>query len=211
VAWFHYRLAELELRAGHLDAADSSFLRGLTVHPDDYRILGGLSRSAAARSQWQRSIEYGERAIAIQLDPATLGTLSTSYRELDDTAQARSYAKAMSANALEQPGPIHRAWGLFLLDHGTPADVRRVVAKTRLEMRERRDVYAHDLLAWGLYRQRDFRGARSAIALALAQGTEDAQLHHHAGMIADALGDTTEARVRFERMRELNPIYAKGR
>lgn len=211
VAWFHYRLGELELRAGRLESADSSFRLGLAVHPTDYRILGAMARLAAAREQWARSIEYGEQAIAIQLDPGALGTISASYRAVGDTAQARSYAKAMTANALQQPGPIHRAWGLFLLDHGTSADVRRVLTKTRLEMRERRDVYAYDLLAWGLYRQRDFRGARSAIASALAQGTEDAQLHYHAGMIATALADTAEARLRFDRMRELNPHYEKGR
>ena len=92
-------------------------------------------------------------AIAIQLDPATLGTISEAYGAMGDTAQAAQYARAMTASALKQPGPIHRAWGLFLLDHGTKSDANRVLAKTRVEIRTRRDVYGYDLLAWALHKQ----------------------------------------------------------
>ncbi|HKH90699.1 MAG TPA: tetratricopeptide repeat protein, partial [Gemmatimonadaceae bacterium] len=96
VAWFHYRLGELELRAGRLDAADSALRRGLAVFPDDYRILGALARLATARREWERSIEHGDRAIAIQLDPAALGTVSEAYAALGDTARSSEYARAMT-------------------------------------------------------------------------------------------------------------------
>ncbi|HEY6829337.1 MAG TPA: hypothetical protein VI259_20890, partial [Gemmatimonadaceae bacterium] len=131
VAWFHYRLGELELRTGNLDSAEVSFHRGLSIFPDDYRILGGLARLESARRQWQRAIDYGNQAVAVQLDPATLGTISDAYRALGDTVAAAQYERAMTASALEQPGPIHRAWGLFILDHGTLRDAQRVLAKTR--------------------------------------------------------------------------------
>jgi tetratricopeptide (TPR) repeat protein len=49
VAWFHYRLGDLELRAGNVAAADSAFLVGLARHPDDVRALGGLARAALIR------------------------------------------------------------------------------------------------------------------------------------------------------------------
>ena len=110
-----------------------------------------------------------------------LGTISDAYAALGDTAQAAQYARAMTINALRQPGPIHRAWGMFVLDHGTPADVDRVLAKTRVEARTRHDVYGADLLAWALYRKGRFADASVASARALSQHTEDAQLHYHAG------------------------------
>src|SRR4029078_9344352 len=81
---FHYRLAELELRTGNLDSAEASYRRGLGIFPEDYRILGGLARLAAARGAWQKAIEYGDQAIAIQLDPATLGTISEAYGAMGD-------------------------------------------------------------------------------------------------------------------------------
>ena len=187
VAWFHYRLGELELRTGNLDSAEAAYQRGLSIFPDDYRILGGLARLESARREWQRAIDYGNQAVALQLDPATLGTISEAYLALGDSAQAAQYARAMTASALEQPGPIHRAWGLFILDHGTSRDAARVLAKTREELRTRHDVYGYDLLAWALHRQGRNAEARAAMQKALAQRTEDPQLVRHAKAIDAAL------------------------
>jgi tetratricopeptide (TPR) repeat protein len=208
VSWFHYRLAELELRTGNLDSAEASYRRGLKIFPDDYRILGGLARLAAARGDWQTAVGYGNDAIAIQLDPATLGTISEAYGAMGDTAQAAQYARAMTASALKQPGPIHRAWGLFLLDHGTKSDAKRVLAKTRVEIRTRRDVYGYDLLAWALHKQGREREAREAMQHALSQQTEDAQLYYHAGMIERALGNTTQARTYLDKALTMNPRFS---
>ena len=194
VAWFYYRLGELELRTGNLDSAEASYRRGLNIFPDDYRILGGLARLSALRRQWQSAIDYGNQAIAVQLDPATLGTISDAYSALGDTAQAAQYARAMTTSALKQPGPIHRAWGLFVLDHGAKPDVDRVLAKTRVEMKTRKDIYGYDLLAWGLHRQGHDAAARDAMHHALSQNTEDAQLYYHAGMIEQSLGNSALAR-----------------
>jgi len=207
-AWFYYRLGELELRTGHLDSANVSYQRGLAIFPEDYRILGGLTRLAAARGQCPRAIDYGNQAIAIQLDHATLGTISEAHRVLGDTAQANAYARAMTASALKQPGPIHRAWGLFLLDHATTGDVKRVLAKTRIEMRTRRDIYGYDLLAWGLHKQGRDRDARGAMMHALSQNTEDAQLYYHAGMIEGALGNNAAARAYLDRALTINPHFS---
>jgi tetratricopeptide (TPR) repeat protein len=208
VAWFHYRLGELELRTGHLDSAEASYRRGLAIFPADYRILGGLARLAAVRGEWERAVEYGNQAIAIQLDPATLGTISEAYGAMGDSAQSAQYAQAMTASALKQPGPIHRAWGLFLLDHGTKSDARRVLAKTRIEMRTRHDVYGYDLLAWALHKQGREREAHEAMQHALAQQTEDAQLFYHAGMIERALGNAAQARMYLDRALTMNPRFS---
>ena len=208
VAWFHYRLGELELRTGNLDSAEAAYRRGLAIFPDDYRILGGLARLAAARGDWKNAIEYGNQAIAIQLDPATLGTISEAYASLGDSAQASQYAHAMATSALKQPGPIHRAWGLFLLDHGTKGDVGRVLAKTRIEMRARHDVYGYDLLAWGLHKQGHDSAAHDAMQHALAQHTEDGQLFYHAGVIERALGNVDASRALLRQAMTMNPRRA---
>jgi tetratricopeptide (TPR) repeat protein len=187
-AWFHYRLAEVELRLGRVDSAEVSYRRGLDAFPEDYRILGGLARLEAARARWTASIDYGNRAIAIQLDPATLGTMSEAYAALGDTTQAARYARAMAVNALEQPGPIHRASGLFLLDRGTRRDAARVLARAQADLRTRHDVYGYDLLAWALHKRGRHAEAHAAMQRALEQGTEDPLLDRHAAAIARAVG-----------------------
>lgn len=206
LAWFHYRLGELYLRGGQRDAADSSFHRALTALPTDYRALGGLARLSAAKGDWQAAVDFGARAIAVQLDPATLGTMSDAYAALGDTAQARSFADAMAVAALSQPGAIHRAWGLFLLDHDR--EVSRVLREARADTVHRRDVFGYDLLSWASYKAGRIADARKASALALSQGTEDATLFYHAGMIAIAAGDSTAGRSLLARALALNPSLA---
>src|SRR4029453_7409065 len=125
-----------------------------------------------ATGNWNAAVEYGSRAIAVQLDPATLGTMSDAYAALNDTAQARSFADAMAVAALSQPGAIHRAWGLFLLDHDR--DVARVLCEARADIATRRDVYGYDLLAWALFKSGRVDDARNAATAALSQSTEDA-------------------------------------
>ncbi len=206
LAWFHYRLGELYLRAGQHGAADSSFHRALAALPTDYRALGGLTRLSAARNDWKSALDYGSRTIAVQLDPATLGTMSDAYSALGDTAQARSFADAMALAALSQPGAIHRAWGLFLLDHDR--DISRVLREARTDIANRRDVYGYDLLAWASYKAGRIDDARRAATAALSQGTEDATLFYHAGMIATAAGDSTAGRSLLAKALQLNASFS---
>jgi tetratricopeptide (TPR) repeat protein len=182
-AWFYYRLGDLELRVGHVAAAESAFVSGLARNPDDARILGGLARSALMRKAWKEAVDYGERATVTQFDPATLGTVSLAYAHLGDSAQAESYARAMSVSALKQSGAIHRAWGLFLLDHGTAADRADVLMRARRELKDRKDVYGHDLVAWALFRNGQIAEARREMRLALSQHTQDVMLEEHATAI----------------------------
>ena len=203
VAWFWMRSGDIEFRAGRYGAADSAYARGLAIHPEDYRVLAALSRLAAAQRRWTRAIEYGSRAIASNLDPATLGTLSDAYAALGDTARASEIARALDVSVRLQPGAYHRAWSLFLLDHGR--QLRTVHAKIVAELRSRHDVYAYDLYAWSLHKQGRDAGALRAIRRALAQGTQDAQLLYHASVIEQAAGRTADASEHLARARTLNP------
>jgi tetratricopeptide (TPR) repeat protein len=205
LAWFHLRVGDLALRYGRLAEAEYAFRAGLNVFPGDYRLEAGLARLEAARGDWRRAIEYGDDAIAAVPDPATFGMISDAYARLGDSAQAAEYAGAMEVVVSGQPGQWHRAWSLFLLDHNRR--VPEVLAKARAELVTRRDVYGYDLLAWALHQSGRDREAERAIATALAQGTEDAQLLYHAGIIAQALNHGAAADAYLSRARAVNPFY----
>jgi tetratricopeptide (TPR) repeat protein len=205
LAWFYLRVGDFELRDGRLDAARQAFDGGLAVDPADHRILGAMARLEAARGRWREAIGYGERAIAVVLDPATLGLVSDAYAALGDGAKADEYARAMEVAVAGQPGPYHRAWGLFLLDHDRR--VPEVLAKAEGEITTRRDIYGYDLLAWALHKSGRHTEARRAMAQALRLGTRDAALYYHAGMIEHALGDEGAARSYLERALATNPSF----
>jgi tetratricopeptide (TPR) repeat protein len=205
IAWFHLRLGDLALRAGHLDEAERELEAGLDILPGDHRLLGTLARLHAVRRDWRRAADVGELAVSRALDPATLGLLHDAWTALGDSTKAAEYYRAMALSVLRQPGPYHRAWSLFLLDHGR--EVPRVLANVESELRTRHDVYGYDLLAWALHRSGRDGDARAPMARALALGTRDAMLFYHAGMIARALGDSVAARARLDTALAINPYW----
>lgn len=205
LAWFHWRLGDLALRHGRPDEAESELKAGLALAPEDHRLLDGMARVALARGRWREAIDYGERASASTLDPATLGLLSVSWEMLGDSARSVEYERAMSAVVRQQPTGLDRQWAMLQLDRGR--EIPAMLAKAREEIRTRRDVFAWDLLGWALYRSGDIREALGASANALAMGTRDASLHFHAGMIAAAAGDSALARRRLNEAFEINPRW----
>jgi tetratricopeptide (TPR) repeat protein len=205
LAWFHLRLGDLALRCGHLAEADTELKAGLAIEQDDARLLAAMARLAAVRGRWRLAADYGERAIAKALDPATLGLLHDAYAAMGDTARANEYYRAMSLSVVRQPGPFHRAWSLFLLDHGR--EVPKVLAKVEEELASRQDIYGYDLVAWALHRSDRDREAMAAMHRALSLGTRDAMLYFHAGMIERALGNDVAARRHLKAALATNPHF----
>jgi tetratricopeptide (TPR) repeat protein len=206
IAWFHLRLADLLLRQGRDRGAERTLRDGLTVHPGDPRLLAAMTRLAAAHHDWHAAIQFGDSAIAIMLDPSTLGVVSDAYAALGDSAKAAEYDAAMEVAVGRQIGTYHRAWSLYLLDHGRR--IPDVLAAAQAELDGgRRDVQGYDLLAWALYKSGRARDARTPMAAALAQGTQDALLFYHAGMIARAAGDPTAARDYLQRALAIAPSF----
>jgi tetratricopeptide (TPR) repeat protein len=205
LAWFHLRAGDLAQRYGHLAEAQAEFEKGLDRAPNDHRLLAALARLNWARRDWRKAIEFGERSIVSTLDPATLGLLHDAYAALGDTARAEEYYRAMTLSVLHQPGPFHRAWSLFLLDHDR--EVPAVLAKAEAEIATRKDVYGYDLLAWALHKAGRDREAREQMTRALALGTRDATMLYHAGIIEHALGNGPAARWFLKSALEVNRFW----
>jgi tetratricopeptide (TPR) repeat protein len=181
------------------------FEAGLQIEPSDYRLLDAMSHLEAVQGNPKKAIEYGERGIAIKLDPATLGTIGDAYAALGDRSRAEDYYKTMEVAVAGQPGAYHRAWSLFLLDHNLR--VTEVLANVQKEIQTRRDVYGYDLLAWALHKEHRDAEARVAITQARKLGTKDAMLFYHEGMIDRAVGENARARFFLTRALDLNPNF----
>jgi Flp pilus assembly protein TadD len=111
----------------------------------------------------------------------------------------------MALAVMAQPGPYHRAWSLYLLDHDR--EVAHVLQKVRQELVTRRDVYGYDLLAWALHKSGRDAEALVPMRRALSLGTRDAMLHYHAGVIELADGDSSAAQASLGRALAINPFW----
>lgn len=204
-AWFHLRVADIEMRNGRLRGAANALESASAILPNDYRILAAQTRLASLRNDWDRTIVLGDSTIALVLDPATVGIVGQAYSQLGDSSKAEEYYRTMEVAVSGQPGAFHRATGVFLLDRGRSAS--EIEAKARAELQTRPDIYGYDLLAWALFKRGKFGEARSAMSQAVRMGTRDATLFYHAGMIERALGDTPRATYYLQRALAVNPSF----
>lgn len=190
LAWYHGLEASLAFQSGDLFDAESSWRQALELWDGSAAAHAGLGRTLAAVGRLDDARSSLERAVAIQPQPDTLRLLADILDRAGeaDAAEATRVTFVSVAELLRQNRPI----SLFLADRGE--DPERAVALAQADLAIRRDVYAHDTLAWALLAAGRAAEADVEMRAALAIGTESALLDYHAGMIAAALGRDDEAR-----------------
>lgn len=205
LAWFHYRLGDLEMRRGRFRRAKREFGRGLMVEPGDYRILSAMAKLALLEGKHRTAIDLAERALFIHVDPATLGILADAQAATGNREREEESIRAMEVAVRGQQGAYHRDWSLFLLDRGRRLDeVRRSAEK---ELETRKDIYGYDVLAWSLYRLGIFEEAATNMDRALQLGTRDPVILYHAGMIEKARGNEAAAKTHLEKALAINARF----
>jgi tetratricopeptide (TPR) repeat protein len=183
-AWFEWRVGDLDLREGRLRRARRAFRRALEIEPGDPRSLAGMARLELLDGRPHEAISWGTRAMAERLEPETLGTIADAHAALGDSSRATEFHRAMVVAASTQPIAMHRALALRQLDRGEK--IGAILDAATADLRERRDIYGYDLLAWALHAAGRDAEAVEAIRIALRFGTPDPVLQRHREVIERA-------------------------
>ena len=210
LAWYPMRLATLHFAAGDYETAAQEHRAALERVADYAPSLAGLAATFAARGDWAEAERLYRRAVEVHGEPPAVAALGDilamqgkdgEAETLHDRAEA-----AMAEEALTAAAAHYREVALFLADHDREPARALELAEKDLEMRQ--DVFAYDTLAWTLYRNGRFDEAAAAMAKAMAEGTRDAGMYYHAGLIAAARGDDATARSRLSTALEISPGFA---
>ena len=196
-AWVWAQIATFELQAGNLDAALEATGVALSAFPDHAPALLARGRVHLARAEVAEGVVALERA-------ATLNPLPEYRWALADALYlaGRDEAARRVETTIETRGPIDdpRTTSLYLSTRALAAQQRHdggdslvrlpdALLLAEREIEKRADVYTRDTLAWALAASGDVEGARDHMAGAVSEGTEDARLYLHAGVIAARAGD----------------------
>jgi tetratricopeptide (TPR) repeat protein len=193
-AFYAFQLGELYRAGGDVADAAAAYEQSLDDLPSYVPAMAGLARVREAQGRRAEAITLLEEATARLPQPDLVAALGDLYALAGDPAAAeRQYA------LVERVGQVGAATGsvydrqlvLFAADHDR--GLVEAVARARAELAVRQDIYAHDALAWALFKAGELEEARTEAAAALGLGTQDPRLAYHAGMIAAALGQTDEA------------------
>ena len=187
-AWAHVRLALYELQADRLPQASDHLAAALAMQPDYAPAL--LARGRLLLAQDNPTPAIAPLARAAQLNP-----LPEYQWVLIEVLRATGRADEADAVAtqLRQRGAANdrRTFALYLVTTGQDCETALRLAEE--ELTTRADVFTLDTLAWALSAVGRYQEARTFSERALAEGTQDARLFYHAGVIAAAVGQPDEA------------------
>jgi tetratricopeptide (TPR) repeat protein len=188
-AWVYSRMAVYQMQSGALAEA-RNFCEGALEFQSNYPpallVEGKLS---FAKGKTDDALESIRRAVALNPLPEYQWALIEALQADGRFDEATSVKNELKANgAAADP----RTVALFLATSGEePSQALRLA---RAELLTRKDVFSYDALAWGLAACDQWDEARIQSEHALAEGTRDARLFLHAGIIAAHVGRADEAR-----------------
>jgi tetratricopeptide (TPR) repeat protein len=214
IAWSNYQLGEEYSQIGDIARAEQAYLTALHLYPGYYRALAGLAKVGSTQGNYRDAAAFYDKAIVAVPYPEYAAALGDVYRALGESDKAQKEFELVEfiGHLSEINQQIHnRELALFYADHGMKLEQAVVLARKELEVRH--DVYTWDVLAWALFKHGESKEAAVSLSHALSQGTRDAQLFFHAGMIYADLGDSAKAQEFLHQALMINPhfhpIYAE--
>jgi tetratricopeptide (TPR) repeat protein len=190
---------------GDSDTAVEWFERSDDLLPGYYLAQAGMAKAVAAQGDLDTSIALYQELIGAVPQPAYLEAIGDLYAIQGDDQAANEQYETVEFIAELGAGAYDRQFTLYLLNHDLRLEEALAAAERDVELRQ--DIFAWDTLAWALYKNERFDEAADAMTRALVLGTEDAQLHYHAGMIQAALDNTDEARMHLETALAIYPGF----
>jgi tetratricopeptide (TPR) repeat protein len=192
-AWAYTRLSLYQLQQGATTQALESCSAGLALQPDYAPALLVRGRILLALHRPDDAVIELQRAAELNPLPEYQWALTDALALTGDRDRAKKVeSKIIERGATEDP----RALSLFLATHGQ--NIEQAVDLAQRELTTRADVFTHDALAWALAIAGRTREAQVHATKALSEGTVDARLLLHAGVIAALNNDTTQAKQRLQ-------------
>jgi len=200
-AWTWARLALYELQAGRLDAAAAAAGTALEHENNHAGALLAQGRVLLAMNRVADAVDALRRAARLNPTPEYQWTLADALRLADLDADAAAVEGELLARG-RATDP--RTLALYLATRRI--ELPLAVALAEDERQVRGDVFTLDAHAWALAASGGLDEARRVMNQALAEGTRDARLFLHAGVIEAEAGRGAQARAWLEKAAPLKAM-----
>jgi tetratricopeptide (TPR) repeat protein len=200
-AWVNTRLAFYEFQTGRVNEAEQRCALALSLQSDYPPTLLLKGKMLLAQSSLGEAVQFLQRAVKLNPLPEYQWTLAEALRVSGKEIEAREVeAQLCQRGASSDP----RTLALYLATrHESPETALRLA---RAELNSRSDVFTHDALAWSLAATGKLTEAHAEMQRALAEGTQDARLFFHAGIIAWQAGHSADAERWLRKASELSHL-----
>ena len=187
-AWVYAHMSLYQLQAGDFEESlryTDAALTFQTNYPPALLVRGKVQLAQGKNSEAVSSLTLAEAGNPL---PEYQWTLAEALRAADRGTEA-----AQIEHTLKERGAVSdpRTFALYLSTSG--ADTATSLRLACEELETRRDVFTYDAVAWSLAAAGRWSEAGTNIQCALAEGTQDARLFFHAGIIASENAQPTQA------------------
>ena len=195
------RLAFYEFQAGRVNEAEQRCALALSLQNNYPPTLLLQGRILLGQSRFGEAVDALQNAVKLNPLPEYQWTLAEALRVAGKENEASEIeAQLCQRGASSDP----RTLALYLATrHESPETALRLA---RAELDSRSDVFTHDALAWSLAAAGNVAEALSEMQRALAEGTQDARLLFHAGVIASQAGHSADAERWLRKASELSHL-----
>ena len=200
-AWVNTRLAFYKFQAGRVSEAGQRCALALSLQSNYPPTLLLHGRILLSQNRFGEAVDVLQNAAKRNPLPEYQWTLAEALR----VAGKENEASEVEAH-LRQRGESNdpRTLALYLATRDeSPATA---LGLARAELDSRGDVFTHDALAWSLAAAGRVTEAQSEMQRALAEGTQDARLFFHAGIIASQSGQSADAERWLRKANELSHL-----
>jgi len=183
--------------------------RRSSVGAENYSVLEHLAELRAAQGKFDEAIALYRQVISQAPRAEFFQALGDVYAFMSKPAEAKLWhERALSAChksvAEGNAHYYHHLAGYYCDSQENPAEALRWARK---DLEIRHSVYAHDTLAWALYKNGEFAPAAQEMTRALALGTKDPHLLFHAAMIYSRADELERGNALFKQALTINPRY----
>jgi tetratricopeptide (TPR) repeat protein len=204
-AWCLVELGNMYFKTGRWAEAEQAYDEAIATFPASHAAYAGLGAVAAAQDKLPEAIENYKRAQSITPMVQYAGALYDLYTATGKNAEARQQAALVDLVAQLEGVTNQKAnRTLALIYANQDRNLTRSLEFAQADFEVRQDIYTYDALAWVLYKNRRYQEAWRASEEALKLGAPEASLFYHAGMAANALGDSASAKKFLAKALELN-------
>jgi tetratricopeptide (TPR) repeat protein len=208
-AWTLVQLAHLYWNSGDVAEAESLYRQVLVARPDYPYAVAGLARVLAVTGDMAAAITaYAGLTQRLPLPEfvVALGELYLAANQPEQAGQQFDLVRVMQK--LNATGGMNVDLELATFEVNYGSDPAAALAQAQVAYTERPTIYAADTLAWAYFKTGNLAEAQRYSQEALRLGTQDALLYFHAGMIAAAAGDTTQAESALSQALAINPHFS---
>ena len=200
-AWVNTRLAFYQFQAGSVNEAEQRCALALSLQDNYPPTLLLQGKILLGQNRFGEAVDALRNATKLNPLPEYQWTLAEALRAAGKENEASEIeAQLCQRGASNDP----RTLALYLATrHESPETALRLA---RAELDSRSDVFTHDALAWSLAVAGNLAEAQSEMQRALAEGTQDARLFFHAGVIASQAGHPADAERWLRKASELSHL-----